>query len=1581
MPLRQTQDRELTDEEALAYLTGAQGQQGAERELSDEEAMAYLTGAPGASGGKAPPGPLSVFGGQLLGGFANVAGAGKVLAEDMAGAVGLPREAPFFGGMQEILQGASESLYPPETRGRGSFWGETIPGALGSTGATVASGLVGGPGAAMISAGGQIGYPMHQEILEKTGDRKKALLGLGAGAALAPLEAMTGAGGALMGLGKKLAGRGLLEVGKTILKTAGSEVAEEVVEQVITDSLLESLTGEDKQILQNALDTIGPSAVVGTLFGGGRVAIEQMGAKAPAEEEAPATPIEDLGQPKPPLQATLQGVKQDLAPSPTMPPEAQAPPATGDTAAGLRGKGQGAVAPGLAQPATSPPQTGRRADDTALPPTEVVQPRRRALDLRPEDEEARAELKGLAEAMGPAIEQKGRADAKEYEAEHDARTGLLNVAGDERWSPEIVKAAKKAGMRVWRIFFDNRDVDSMNALLGHDVTDVLLQSQAAAWRGSARDTDALSRVGGDEFAGTIMLPEGVTPESIADRMERQSHDALVPLGLDVGVLGRRFGGDAGWAEVDLNADPKEALAAANKAAAAHAKKRKTDRNPGKAKLTNEQKAALGPGAKAERDARLAALKAGAPPAEPVTAPLQPDEMTAEQMAPKRKPSGRHGFLRQPDREILAEAGRVIDEGSYQPWKNKLASDVMGVFVGSPSGTDWLIENRPDEARAMYAAFEPVRAKLRAKYGDTITLWRAQGSGEESATRGGRKMTLNYASQQEARRYIRKERVYDRNLGHKVYDKPGRQLTARRVNVEDIVAVNHPGKSGGYEEYIVLHPDATDADRAVLRGELDKAQMAPDKAPTPEEPKKTTGIANKVVEKELAEMGLPPPTKQEAKSDVERHARAKERFEQKDRPAEKLLDSLEGKPRAVSDEDAALLTFEANRLKQERRAAQDAFNEDPSEENGKAVAKAQAAYSRAADIFDAIGAESGRSLRARRMMLNEDYSLAQMERELQVSKGGEELTAKERSTLAKVQKDLEAATARADASELKVAQLEAERALAKLKRKAAKLPVEKPPKNRRSAIEKTKKEIEDIYRRMGERSKNRVHSGSGFGPDDVPDLVLLAGKHIKLGVQTFDAWAAEVVARLGEGIRPHLQGAWNEAQKAKGESKQKAARTRLENEIKETERRIAEKDFTVKERKPLQADPETVRLRAKAEGLRREFRQMKRRAERAARTSSQKIADALREVASSTKEIAPNYDFGAVGTQGAFFALTQPFKTVRHMARSFNAFGTEERALQERQRLMEHPLYETVKQGGMPMYEWDSDLSDGETHIGSWVAKKFPFLKNFNRSFAVFMNVQRWEKAYEMLRSGWDAKHPPSMKDVKRLTQNIGVLSGRGSLGKANAAMDSMNSIFFSARKMVGNIQAAIGTPLWYGGYRHKKAFAKQYVRAAAGFASLATLAAMAAEAYGVDFEVGKEETSPNFGKIKFGDKWYDPWGGLSQAFVFVARLAEGKRTDASGKVTQLRGPKASYKGYALTVADYGRSKLGPTPGWIADVVTGKDWREKAITPLESAKEHFLPMTPYEYYKALKEAGFKEATAEFISNVFGVRVRDYARTSR
>jgi diguanylate cyclase (GGDEF)-like protein/PAS domain S-box-containing protein len=109
-------------------------------------------------------------------------------------------------------------------------------------------------------------------------------------------------------------------------------------------------------------------------------------------------------------------------------------------------------------------------------------------------------------------ERKAHIDALEYQALHDALTGLPNrsLFGD-RLRQALLSARRNQKM-FGVLLLDLDRFKDINDALGHDRGDSLLQEVTARLRGVLRATDTIARLGGDEFA--VLTTDARHPEDV-----------------------------------------------------------------------------------------------------------------------------------------------------------------------------------------------------------------------------------------------------------------------------------------------------------------------------------------------------------------------------------------------------------------------------------------------------------------------------------------------------------------------------------------------------------------------------------------------------------------------------------------------------------------------------------------------------------------------------------------------------------------------------------------------------------------------------------------------------------------------------------------------------------------------------------------------------------------------------------------------------------------------------------------------------------------------------------------------------------
>jgi diguanylate cyclase (GGDEF)-like protein len=115
-------------------------------------------------------------------------------------------------------------------------------------------------------------------------------------------------------------------------------------------------------------------------------------------------------------------------------------------------------------------------------------------------------------------------------AYHDALTGLPNRLLVQDRFAQAVAYAERAESKIALLFLDLDNFKNINDSLGHAVGDELIKSVALRMRECVRDTDTISRLGGDEFL--VVLPNLADPEAAAPILSKMMSRLVEPFAID-----------------------------------------------------------------------------------------------------------------------------------------------------------------------------------------------------------------------------------------------------------------------------------------------------------------------------------------------------------------------------------------------------------------------------------------------------------------------------------------------------------------------------------------------------------------------------------------------------------------------------------------------------------------------------------------------------------------------------------------------------------------------------------------------------------------------------------------------------------------------------------------------------------------------------------------------------------------------------------------------------------------------------------------------------------------------------------------
>lgn len=346
-------------------------------------------------------------------------------------------------------------------------------------------------------------------------------------------------------------------------------------------------------------------------------------------------------------------------------------------------------------------------------------------------------------------------------------------------------------------------------------------------------------------------------------------------------------------------------------------------------------------------------------------------------------------------------------------------------------------------------------------------------------------------------------------------------------------------------------------------------------------------------------------------------------------------------------------------------------------------------------------------------------------------------------------------------------------------------------------------------------------------------------------------------------------------------------------------------------------------------------------------------------------------------QGLILARHQ---TPAQWGRAFRAFFSEQYALEKQAAIEARPY--NPRTIDLTSFKKDAKLVDREEDFMSNLAEKIPVIKQLvrgsQRAATVFINDLRSGTANafarHMIRQGVDPHSAEFIHDLNTYGSFVNRATGRGNMGALESSLPLLNTIFYSARRNVGLVQAP--GYLFNSSARVRMEVWKDFL----SFFDIGLTTLLLADVAGAD--VGLIPGEADFGKIQVGNTRVDIWGGYQQMARTAYLIADGTLKGDEEQVQEaswrfLRN-KLSPGGTAAVDITEGKTALGE-PVSLTDLDEAQFWSDRVL-PLgaqglmDAWKEHSAEQfalaatgllgTGVQTYQTLQEARDEEAISQF-----------------
>ena len=463
-------------------------------------------------------------------------------------------------------------------------------------------------------------------------------------------------------------------------------------------------------------------------------------------------------------------------------------------------------------------------------------------------------------------------------------------------------------------------------------------------------------------------------------------------------------------------------------------------------------------------------------------------------------------------------------------------------------------------------------------------------------------------------------------------------------------------------------------------------------------------------------------------------------------------------------------------------------------------------------------------------------------------------------------------------------------------------------------------------------------------------------------------------------------------------------------IEDLQRRLRDKDFSQREKKPSPVDDEVRNLKADKLRIQDEYDKEFYKNKLLNRTKAEKWKDRIWDAWGLTRALQATADLSFIGVQGLKMSIAHPKTALQALKTSYNFFKSEKRTEEWLRDLRAQEYYPIMKESKLAITEPNAEVTAREELFNSgwtnmlWDAIGYPLtyksesayeswvkanpMKALERAAVGYLDtlrVQRFLDGMEMLQEK-GLPYEGNEQAYKDMADVINTLTGRASLGIGEQFAPQLSKIFFSPRNWASAFKTATPYGLYHfgkmraGAEGYKPSVAQKMAMADIGkFAGITTgFVMMAAAKYNNDDDettsVEFDPRSSDFMKIKIGNKRIDPYGGMLPQIVLTAKLAsdfaydfgfgEGAVKTKKGEIIPLGVPYKSPTKFEAA-QEMAMNKLAPSAQILYNYASAKRRGDGKVNKYgnkyefkEDVLEHLYPI----YFGTFKELIVEDPSA-------------------